>query len=59
MSTMSFLRNVNIKTPKKIKKLVDALEKSAAETQREVKFSRPVREPNGEELKKILDKVKW
>lgn len=59
MSAMSFLRNVNIKGSKKVAALVNALEKSAAEPKREVKFSRPVIEVRGDDVKKLLDKVKW
>lgn len=59
MSTMSFLRNVNIKKPKKVAALVGALEKSSQEPEREVKIDRPVREVRGEDVKKFMDKIKW
>lgn len=59
MSTMSFLRNVNIKRRKKVATLIGALEKSTQEPEREVKIDRSVREVRGEEVKKFMDKIKW
>ena len=59
MSTMSFLRNVNIKKPEKVAALIGALEKSAQEPEREVKIDHSVREVRGEEVKKFMDKIKW
>lgn len=59
MSTMSFLRKMKIKNPRQAEKLVDALERSENEPKREVKFSRPVREVRGEQVKELLAKAEW
>ena len=61
MSTMSFLRNVTIKTPKRAKKLAQTLEQAeaSAELKYEVKMSRPVREVKGEDVENFLKKIKW
>ena len=58
MSTVGMLRNWHIKNPRKISRLIEAIETSAAETQHEVKFSKPVRELRGVELKKFLLEAK-
>lgn len=59
MSTMSFLRKMKFANPKQIAALVNALEQSEREPKREVKFSRPVREVRGEQVKNLLAQAKW
>lgn len=59
MSTISFLRDFELKDAKQVAALVDALERSKAQPKREVKLSQPVREVRGEELAALLPKIKW
>ena len=49
MSTISFLRDFELKDAKQVAALVDALERSKAQPKREVKLSQPVCEVRGEE----------
>lgn len=59
MSTMSLLRNIDIKSRRKATALVEALERSEREKPHRVEISRPVNEVSVEQAKEFLAKVKW
>ena len=59
MATSSFLRNVNITTPKQAQQLANALEQAEKKSSEEIKMSRSVHEVKREEAKDIFDKIKW
>ena len=58
MSTVGMLRNWHIKNPRKISRLIEAIESSMTETQHEVKLPKPVRELRGVELKNFCWRLK-
>lgn len=59
MSTMSLLRNIDIKNRRKATALVEALERAEREPPRRVEISRPVDEVRPKDAKNFLAKVKW
>ncbi len=59
MATSSFLRNINITTPKQAQHLANALEQAEKKRREEIKMSRSVHEVRREDAKAFFDKIKW
>lgn len=59
MATKSFFKNVNVKTAKQARDLVNALEKAEKIRGEEVKMSRPVIEVKREQMADFISKIRW
>lgn len=59
MATSSFFRDIELKTPKQVRKLLRALEQSKNARSKEVNLRGRVHEVKREQVKAIFDKIKW
>ena len=59
MSTQSFLKGLNLSSRRKVSNLVNAIERSEKNFDRQIVIQKAVNELNGEQAKAIARKIKW
>lgn len=59
MATQSFLKNLDLRSRKKISRLVSALEMSEKNSDKTVTMQKSVSELKGEQAKETAKKIKW
>ena len=59
MATQSFLKNLNLRSREKVRKLVNALEMSEKNSDRQVTMQKSVSELKGEKAKEVARKIRW
>lgn len=59
MATQSFLKNLNLRSRKKVRDLVNALEMSEKNLDKTVVMQKSVGELKGEKAQEIAKKIKW